>query len=128
MTSTCVTVAVPPRGSVAALLDGRPVEEVFTAAERLRCAERPGLGRAAGLLAAKRAVLAALGAPDGVRWADVEVLPDAVRCPDPARCTASHPPAVRLRGALPDRLAPGESVTVSISHARTVAVALAVRR
>lgn len=122
----CVTVTIPPHGSVRDLLGGRPPDQVFTPAERRRGAERPGLASWAGRLAAKQAVLGLLDA--GGRWTEVEVLPAATGlCADPEHCTGSHPPRVVLRGGLADRLAPEEAVAVSISHAGGVAVALAVR-
>jgi phosphopantetheinyl transferase (holo-ACP synthase) len=124
--SSCVTLPFPARGSVRELVAGLAPEEVFTSRERRLCAQRRGLASWAGRFAAKQAVLDVLGEPG--LWTGVEILPAATGlCPDPLRCTASHPPVALITGEPAARLAPGERVLVSISHADGVAVALAVR-
>lgn len=81
----------------------------------------------AGRVAAKRAVLDLLGLEPGpAQLADVEVLPrPGPLCRRSAECLHGHPPGVTLHGALALRFA-GLGVRVSISHTRSVAVAVAV--
>ncbi|PTL79018.1 holo-ACP synthase [Vitiosangium sp. GDMCC 1.1324] len=55
--------------------DGRFEERVFTEGERTYCRSRKQPGQHfAARFAAKEAVIKALGAPDGLRWHEMEVL------------------------------------------------------
>ena len=97
----------------------------WTPAERVVAAGR-GPAHGAGRLAAKMAVLDLLGlAPDHSALAEVEVLPQrTARCSGGPACPLGHPPGVRLRDGLARRF-PGVSVSASISHSTTLAVAVA---
>jgi holo-[acyl-carrier protein] synthase len=85
---------------------------VFGAAER-------GLpvGSLAARFAAKRAVAKALGAPDGLRWRDVEVVRDAAGRPE-VRAAGSVAAAAAERGVT--------SWQVTLSHGGGMAMALVV--
>jgi holo-[acyl-carrier protein] synthase len=110
--------------SPAELLAPSPLGEVFTPAEMRLCGSVRGLTRWAGRLAAKRAVVAAAGAPP---WPlrDVELLVERSACYAPHRCAQGHPPLVRLHGDAAGWWPDGVVVDVSISHTRRAAVAVA---
>jgi holo-[acyl-carrier protein] synthase len=66
----------------------RLLTRVFTPGERAYCdARQDRAGRYAARFAAKEAAVKALGAPEGVRWTDLEVV------------RADGPPSIRLTGA-----------------------------
>lgn len=102
------------------ILDGprseRFLERVYTPAERATCSRRsdPATGYAARF-AAKEALLKALGAPEGMRWQDMEVVRDegAPRF----KLTGVADQMVRRRGA---------RVLLSMSHDANVAAATVV--
>ena len=98
----------------------RFVERIFTALETSHCnaAGRP-FECMAGRFAAKEAASKALGAPKGIGWHDVEVIP-AVR--------GERGPQVVLRGRARE-VADARGVTsmmISITHAAGMAAAVAV--
>jgi phosphopantetheinyl transferase (holo-ACP synthase) len=127
--SRAIVIAVSAATSLATILDGRPVTEVFSPRERLHRAR--SIVSWAGRLAAKRAVLELL-APAGV-GADalmaVEILPspDGLCGRNVDRCTRPHRPQVRLAPPVAASLRPDERIDVSISHTDRVVVALAAR-
>jgi len=93
-------------------------DRVFTAGER----EHAGNGvvrneRLAARWAAKEAAIKALGAPEGLRWHDLEVVND-----------AGGAPSLRLGGAAQARFAAlgAARALLSLSHAAGVAVAVVV--
>jgi holo-[acyl-carrier protein] synthase len=98
----------------------RFLDRIFTAAEQRYANERANSHEAlAARFAVKEAASKALGAPHGIGWHDVEVVP--------ARA-GEHGPTVILRGrALEVAQLRGISrVLVSITHAADVAAAVAV--
>lgn len=98
----------------------RFLDRIFTAAEQAYAADRGNPGEAlAARFAAKEAASKALGAPKGIGWHDVEVVP--------AR-PGEHGPQLVLRGrALEVAQQRGiVRVLVSITHAGGVAAAVAV--
>jgi phosphopantetheinyl transferase (holo-ACP synthase) len=112
------------RARPASLLATERLDAVFTASERRVAARKPTLDTWAGRLAAKHAIGALIErcTGDAPTLADIEVLPAPDgRCVDPFRCLQGHPLRVRVRSR-PD-LDP--RITVSVSHERRLAVALA---
>ncbi|WP_228010572.1 holo-ACP synthase [Nonomuraea phyllanthi] len=111
------------------LLEGAPLEQVFTRAERVRSARGRTLQHWAGRLAGKRAVLRLLGlAPTAERLGQVEVLPrPTTACRGDAACLDGHPPAVRLTGELAGLAGPGGQIRISLSHTAQRALAVALR-
>lgn len=111
----------------AALVAPMPVERVFTRAERLHSGKGRTLQHWAGRLAAKYAVLQLLTVQADERsLGEVEILPrPSPICGRGAACLNGHPPAVQLRGTLWTRVRPERRVGVSISHAASLAVAVA---
>jgi phosphopantetheinyl transferase (holo-ACP synthase) len=131
-------VHLPAGGSRADLLRGCPPALVYTRAEQRYCDRRQDLTGWAGRLAAKLAVAdlfgidadAALEARRDVGLQFVEILPSpSVPCPDGAGCTKPHPPDVRFLSESSEGFGitrrEDESVKVSISHTRRMALALA---
>jgi hypothetical protein len=121
------------------LLRGCPPALVFSRAEQRYCALRRDLTGWGGRLAAKLAVAdlfgidadAALEARRDVGLHLIEIMPSpSVPCPDGDGCTKPHPPDVRFLSEGPEGFGitrrEDESVKVSISHTRDLAVALAV--
>jgi holo-[acyl-carrier protein] synthase len=91
----------------------RLAERVFTAAERDYAAARARPARhLAARFAAKEAVVKALGRPGGFGLNEVEVV-------------AGAPPTVRLSG-LAAELAQGAEVSISLTHSRDFAAAVAI--
>ena len=117
-----IVVRIPASGAVADLLGGRAYREVFTSQEARRCSARTGLTGWAGRYAAKLAVARLLATDE---LTGIEILPDSSRCHD-TNCTASHPPAVYLAAGPAARLGAADSVSVTITHTRRLAVAVAV--
>lgn len=111
------------------LLDGEPIEQVFTRAERVRSARGHTLQHWAGRLAGKRAVLCLLGlAPTAERLGQVEVLPQPTpACRGDAACLDGHPPVVRLTGELSGLVGSGRQIRISLSHTARRALAVALR-
>ena len=95
----------------------RFLERCFTARERAFCDGRRDRAHCyAGRFAAKEAVMKALGAPEGVRWTDIEV------------SRAAGAPTVRLGGAA-DRAARDlavEAVHLTLTHDGGIAAAAVV--
>ncbi|MEQ3550189.1 phosphopantetheinyl transferase [Pseudonocardia nematodicida] len=121
--------AVVPYGGLtdpAALVAPMPVNGVFSRSERLRSGAGRTLQHWAGRLAAKRAVLRALGVEPGVTaLGAVEVLPRPTpTCARDTACGHGHPPGVTLHPPLTGD--PASTVRVSISHTDDLAVAVAV--
>jgi holo-[acyl-carrier protein] synthase len=112
---------VIPISRIAAMLEryGRRLEErLFTLDECVYCKSRgfPAQHFAARF-AAKEALVKALGAPEGLRWRDIEVLPG-----------PSGAPELRLSGTAA-RVATARGVVtrhVSLTHAGDVAAAVVV--
>lgn len=97
----------------------RFAERLLTPAERSWCASSPRfVERLAGRLAAKEAVLKALGTglSQGLSWQQIEILPDALGMPQ-----------VSLSGAAAERLASlgGSCLLISIAHDGGMAIAYA---
>ena len=91
----------------------RLAERVFTAAERDYAAARARPARhLAARFAAKEAMIKALGRPGGFGLREVEVV-------------AGEPPTVRLSGRAAD-LAQGTEVSISLTHSRDFAAAVAI--
>ena len=91
----------------------RLAERVFTVAERDYAAARARPGRhLAARFAAKEAVVKALGRSDGFGLREVEVV-------------AGKPPTVRLSGRAAE-LAQGTEVSISLTHSRDFAAAVAI--
>ncbi len=96
------------------------LRRVFTEAERVYCLDsRTPAERLSGRFAAKESVLKALGTGwrGGIRWTDIEILPDPLGRPQ-----------VTLTGKsaeLAARLGIGQ-ILISISHTRECAVASAI--
>ncbi|MFI6792216.1 phosphopantetheinyl transferase [Nonomuraea sp. NPDC050383] len=109
------------------LVGAMPLDEVYTAAERVRSGGAT-VQHWAGRLAGKRAVLRLLGlAPTAARLGQVEVLPrPTAACRATAACRDGHPPAVRLAPALAELVRPDGRVRVSISHTDRRALAVAI--
>jgi holo-[acyl-carrier protein] synthase len=132
----CVLVPIPATAMLRDLLLGCPADLVFTAPERRRNARAHTLAPWAGRLAAKLAVLDLLGVRTesalaqgaDLGWTSIEILPspDGL-CDAPDRCRRPHRPAVTLLAPTARLLGPHDRLAVSISHTRTMAVALAVR-
>jgi hypothetical protein len=125
--------------SRAELLRGCPPALVYSRAEQRYCALRRDLTGWGGRLAAKLAVADLLGidadaALEARRDAGlhlIEIVPSpSVPCPDGDGCTKPHPPDVRFLSEASTGSGftrrEDESVKVSISHTRDLAVALAV--
>jgi holo-[acyl-carrier protein] synthase len=99
------------------ILDGpraeRFLERVYTEAERALCSSRQDAAAAfAARFAAKEALLKALGAPSGVRWREIEVVP------------TSGAPELRLSGVAEAELRRRNAFALlSISHDAGVAAA-----
>jgi holo-[acyl-carrier protein] synthase len=92
----------------------RLAERVFTAAERDYAAARARPGRHLAVrFAAKEAVVKALGRSDGFGLREVEVV-------------AGEPPTVRLSGRAA-KAANDREITISLTHSRDFAAAVAVR-
>ena len=90
----------------------RLAERLFSAAERDYAAARARPGRhLAARFAAKEAVVKALGRPGGFGLGEVEVVP-------------GEPPTVRLSGRAAE-LAEGREVSISLTHSRDFAAAVA---
>ncbi|GAA2266153.1 hypothetical protein GCM10010149_03010 [Nonomuraea roseoviolacea subsp. roseoviolacea] len=111
------------------LVAGMRLEEVYTAAERVRSAAGASVQHWAGRLAGKRAVLRLLDLPPTAeRLGQVEVLPrPTASCRATAACRDGHPPAVRLAPPLAELVRPGDRVRLSISHTDGRALAVALR-
>jgi hypothetical protein len=129
-------VHLPASGSRADLLRGCPPAFVYSRAEQRYCGLRLDLTGWAGRLAAKLAVADLLGidadaALDARRDAGlwlIEIMPSpSVPCPDGDGCTKPHPPDVRFGEGFGISRREDESVKVSISHTKELAVALALR-
>lgn len=103
------------------------LEEVYTAAERLRSGYGRTLQHWAGRLAGKYAVLRLLGvSPTAEHLGQAEVLPRPTpMCSRSAVCLHGHPPGVRLSGALADAAGDRERIRISISHTAACALAVA---
>jgi len=101
------------------------LRDVFAPAEMRHCGGHAGVERWAGRLAAKRAVLAALGNPR-LPLSQLEIVPQAARCFSPARCARGHRPVVRPGGAAASLLLHDMPVQLSISHTARAAVAVVV--
>ena len=99
------------------------VERVFTAAEAARINAASDMRRAeiaAGLFAAKEAVLKALGTGlSGIGTAEIEIIPDAAGCP---RCALRGKAIERARALCGERF----TVWVSITHESGMAAATAI--
>jgi holo-[acyl-carrier protein] synthase len=98
----------------------RFVRRIFTEQEKAYCFERQLPWEClAGRFAVKEAASKALGAPRGIRWHDVEVMP---------ACSGEHGPQVVMTGRAREVAdARGVSVMlVSITHAGGMAAAMAV--
>ncbi|CAM2919839.1 hypothetical protein SAXI111661_08360 [Saccharomonospora xinjiangensis] len=127
----CATVSFAGVRSPAALVDPLPLEVVFTRAERIRSGSGRTVQHWAGRLAAKCAVLRLLGLDPAHRanadlLGEVEILPrPSVFCTRTTACLHGHPPGVRLPAALRDRVETGTRIGVSISHAASTAIAVA---
>ena len=96
------------------------VQRVFTEAERAHCLDsRRPAERLSGRFAAKEAVLKALGTGwrGGIRWTDIEILPDSL---GRQRVTLTGKSAERAA-----HLGIGQ-ILISISHTRECAVASAI--
>ncbi|MEU8265858.1 phosphopantetheinyl transferase [Sphaerisporangium sp. NPDC049002] len=104
------------------------LEEVYTAAERIRSGSGGSLQHWAGRLAGKYAVLRLLGLPPTAEHlGQAEVLPrPTANCARTAACHAGHPPAVRLGGALMAAADPGSQIRLSLSHTSGRVLAVAV--
>ena len=91
----------------------RFIERVYTPGERDACAKRADSAAAyAARFAAKEALIKALGAPEGLRWRDMEVVRD------------QGAPRFELSGqAKAEVLRRGASVHLSLSHDAGVAAA-----
>jgi holo-[acyl-carrier protein] synthase len=91
----------------------RLAERIFTAGEREYAGARSRPGRhLAARFAAKEAVVKALGLSGGFSLTEIEVV-------------AGEPPTVRLRGAVA-KAAAGLAVTISLTHSRENAAAVAI--
>jgi holo-[acyl-carrier protein] synthase len=91
----------------------RLAERVFTAAERSYAAARARPGRhLAARFAAKEAVVKALGLSGGFGLGEIEVVP-------------GEPPTARLSGRVA-AAAGGRNVTISLTHSRDFAAAVAI--
>ena len=136
----CALVPFSAATSADDLLGGRPVHEVFTAAERRYNSRTRSLATVAGRIAAKSAILDLLELSFGVGgsrgsgmsadtpWNRIEILPGRHGvCADPEACHGPHRPVITLHAPLTGLLTAGEHLTVSISHSAAFAVALAVR-
>ncbi|MEV0199994.1 phosphopantetheinyl transferase [Nonomuraea sp. NPDC050691] len=110
------------------LVGGMRLEEVYTAAERVRSTGGASVQHWAGRLAGKRAVLRLLGLPPTAeRLGQVEVLPRPTpSCRATSACRDGHPPAVRLAAPLAELVRPDRRVRVSISHTSERALAVAI--
>ena len=126
MSHAVALACVDTRGAVAVadLLDGAPVDAVFSAEERRHCGPLDAVPRWAGRLAAKRAVLALAGATaaagadaPALRSVEVVARPEG-RCSDPELCRAGHRPLAR-------HLPTGDAYAVSITHEHDRALAIA---
>ena len=78
------------------ILDGpraeKFLERVYTEAERALCSSRQDAAAAfAARFAAKEALLKALGAPSGVRWREIEVVPTSSASATPVRRSSGAP-------------------------------------
>ncbi|MEU7830179.1 phosphopantetheinyl transferase [Nonomuraea sp. NPDC052129] len=108
------------------------LEEVYTAAERLRSGYGRTLQHWAGRLAGKYAVLRLLGvSATAEHLGQAEVLPrPTANCAKTAVCHTGHPPAVRLAGALRAAAGSGQQIRLSLSHTdgKVLAVAVASAR
>jgi holo-[acyl-carrier protein] synthase len=96
------------------------LQRVFTEAERAYCLDcRTPVERLSGRFAAKEAVLKALGTGwrGGIRWRDIEILPDSLGRP--------HVTLTGRSAELAARLGTGQ-ILISISHTRECAVASAI--
>lgn len=128
VTSAVALVPLGPESEVADLARSRD-SGVFTGRERRLSAAGRGLEGWAGRLAAKRAVADVLDRGAGgcaVPLGAIEIVPRATAlCADVDRCPAGHPPSVRLLGPAGPHLGAHRRVDVSITHTRTVAVAVA---
>jgi holo-[acyl-carrier protein] synthase len=96
------------------------LQRIFTEAERAYCLDcRVPAERLSGRFAAKEAVLKALGTGwrGGIRWTDIEVLPDAFGRPDVTLTGRSAELAARLGIG---------RILISISHTRENAIASAI--
>lgn len=116
-------------GSVEALVAPYGADAVFSPLERRYCARgAPRLDHWAGRLAAKRSVLSLLGADatdSALASVEIGVGAHEGTC-RPSLCDRGHRPVVVLGPDL-GRLAPAQSLGVSISHTSSRAVAVAVR-
>lgn len=122
----CAAVDFEDGMSLAEMVAPHCLEQVFTPLEARCSAAGRGLEGFAGRLAAKRAV-AELLPPDSVaELAMIEVLPETMRAKHPCPCRLGHRPVVTLAGGLALALpGPQPTLAVSISHIRTMAVAVA---
>jgi holo-[acyl-carrier protein] synthase len=104
------------------------LEEVYTAAERLRSGYGRTLQHWAGRLAGKYAVLRLLGLPPTAEHlGQAEVLPrPTANCARTAACHYGHPPSVRLGGALRAKAGPDQQIRLSLSHTDGKVLAVAV--
>jgi phosphopantetheinyl transferase (holo-ACP synthase) len=112
------------------LVDRESATSVFTVRERREARAGRGLESWAGRLAAKHAVARAVGRAPDVGPATIraiEILPDRSNCSAGGRCASPHRPIV---ARAPGAATRGEVVPigVSISHLRSIAVAVAIRR
>ncbi|MEV6032049.1 phosphopantetheinyl transferase [Nonomuraea sp. NPDC052116] len=124
---SCSRVAFAGIRDPAELVRPAALESVFTRRERLRSKAGTALESWAGRLAAKRAVVGALGydSPPGP-LTEVEILPrPSPACRRSHECAHGHPPAVTLAGTLARRAARARSIQVSVSHTSDIAVAIA---
>ncbi|MBF8186916.1 phosphopantetheinyl transferase [Nonomuraea sp. K274] len=126
---SCSRVDYGSAGAPADLVRPAPLEAVFTRLERLRSGAGASLASWAGRLAAKHAVIEALGydrAPGPL--SEVEILPATPPgCRRGQACPHGHPPAVRFGGKLAERAAGAgiARIQVSVSHTSHVALAVA---
>ena len=112
-------VLLPADGSIRSLVAPLEPDVVFTAAERRDCAA--SMERLAGRLAAKLAIRDLLDLPASGPLTELAVVPGRHEADGP--CRGMHRPEVVLTGAAAV-VGRGRQIVVSISHVRTLAIAI----